>query len=226
MKRSMQTIAFYQKEKEEREKREKEEQDKKDEQQKKDTERQNASLNRQMASFDAIRNKTKENAEYERATTELRLQLFDQIGAGLGALSNLVGQQTAAGKTLALAEIAIGTATGFINGLDIAQKTAKGTGPAAAFAFPIFYATQVAAVLGAASRARAVLKAGGSNPTPPDINTKAPMAPTLSPTVQTNVQNAQAINQMSSQSTRAYVLNSDIQNEQQRNAYLQRNASI
>ena len=163
------------------------------------------------------------NAQVER---DMRIELLNQIGYGLSALADLVGKQTAAGKALALAEIAIGTATGFINGLDIAQKTAKSTGPAAAFAFPIFYATQIAAVLGAASRARSVLKAGGSNPTPPSIDAKAPMMPTLSPTVQTNVQNAQAINQMSNQSTRAYVLNSDIQNEQQRNAYLQRNASI
>jgi hypothetical protein len=70
------------------------------------------------------------------------------------------------------------------------------------------------------------MNGGGANVPGGAINTKAPMTPTLSPTVQTNVQNAQAINQMSSQSTRAYVLNSDIQNEQQRNAYLQRNASI
>jgi hypothetical protein len=52
---------------------------------------------------------------------------------------------TAAAKAAALAEIAIGSAIGLINGLDIAQKSAKG-GPAAAF-LPIFYATQVAAVL-------------------------------------------------------------------------------
>jgi hypothetical protein len=49
--------------------------------------------------------------------------------------------------------------------LDIAQKSAKATGPGAAFAFPIFYATQIAAVLGAASKAKNILtqvKGGGS----------------------------------------------------------------
>jgi hypothetical protein len=45
--------------------------------------------------------------------------------------------------------------------LDIAQKSAKGTGPAAAFAFPLFYATQVAAVFGAVGKAKAILGAGG-----------------------------------------------------------------
>jgi hypothetical protein len=84
----------------------------------------------------------------------------------------------------------------------------------------------VASSILAAKRALTNLGGGSVSGGMPSMNTKAPMTPTLSPTVQTNVQNAQAINQMSSQSTRAFVLNSDIQNEQQRNAYLQRNASI
>jgi hypothetical protein len=84
----------------------------------------------------------------------------------------------------------------------------------------------VASSILAAKRSLTNLGGGSVSGGMPSMNTKAPMTPTLSPTVQTNVQNAQAINQMSSQSTRAYVLNSDIQNEQQRNAYLQRNASI
>jgi hypothetical protein len=52
---------------------------------------------------------------------------------------------TAAAKAAALAEIAIGSAIGLINGLDIAQKSAKVRDPL--LHLPIFYATQVAAVL-------------------------------------------------------------------------------
>ena len=91
------------------------------------------------------------------ALLSVRLQLLDGIGASFGALANLLGEGTAAFKAAALAEIAISTATGFINALDIAQKSAKATGPAAAFAFPIFYASQIAAVLGAISAAKNVL---------------------------------------------------------------------
>jgi hypothetical protein len=40
---------------------------------------------------------------------------------------------TAAAKAAALAEIAIGSAIGLINGLDIAQKSAKGTGRICSF---------------------------------------------------------------------------------------------
>jgi hypothetical protein len=72
------------------------------------------------------------------------MTLWANIGK-LGGLSALFKRYRSS-KAAALAEIAIGSAIGLINGLDIAQKSAKGTGPAAAFAFPIFYATQVAAV--------------------------------------------------------------------------------
>jgi hypothetical protein len=91
------------------------------------------------------------------ALLKARLDLLDNVGAAFGALANLLGEGTAAFKAAALAEIAISTATGFINALDIAQKSAKATGPAAAFAFPIFYASQIAAVLGAVSAAKNVL---------------------------------------------------------------------
>jgi len=72
-----------------------------------------------------------------------------------------MAEGTAASKAAALAEIAINTGVGLVQGLDIAQKSAKATGPGAALAFPLFYATQVAAVLGAASHAKQILGAGG-----------------------------------------------------------------
>jgi hypothetical protein len=92
-----------------------------------------------------------------------QLQFASAVGNVVGSLANLFEQGSAAAKTAALAEIAIGTAIGFIQGLDIAQKSAKATGPGAAFAFPIFYASQIAAVLSAAGRARAVLKSGNAS---------------------------------------------------------------
>ena len=67
---------------------------------------------------------------------------------------------SAAAKALALAEIGTSTAVGFMQGLDIAQKASLGAGPAAALAFPVFYASQIAAVLGAVNKASQVL--GGS----------------------------------------------------------------
>ena len=99
------------------------------------------------------------------ALLSAQLELASGIGNVLGQMSELFGKNTAASKVAALAEVAINTAVGYVQGLDIAQKSAKATGPAAAFAFPIFYATQVAAVLGAASKAKSILEAGGGGGT-------------------------------------------------------------
>lgn len=80
-------------------------------------------------------------------------------------MGKLFKQGSDASKAAALVEIAIRTGVGYVQGLDIAQKSAQGTGPAAAFSFPVFYATQVAAVLGAAAQAKQILSSGGkSNP--------------------------------------------------------------
>ena len=105
-----------------------------------------------------IRNE--QNALIARRTAQL--EFVSAVGGAVNALSGLFKEGSAAAKTAALVDIAIGTGVGFINALDIAQKSAKATGPGAAFAFPIFYATQVAAVLSAASRAKAILRSGGS----------------------------------------------------------------
>ena len=63
----------------------------------------------------------------------------------------------------------------FIKGLTIAQKSADATGPGAMLAFPIFYASQIAAVLGAVKKAKGILGAGGSETSPEVDNTSKPL---------------------------------------------------
>lgn len=104
------------------------------------------------------------NLEERLAMRHAAQMEFANAAVGMfSALEGLTKKGSAANKALALADIAAGTAVGFINALDIAQKSAKATGPAAAFAFPIFYASQVAAVLAAAARARDVLRGGNAS---------------------------------------------------------------
>ena len=122
----------------------------------------------------------KKNELLARQTAQL--EFAQALGSAFGALSGLLKQGTAAAKAAALAEIAIGTGVGFINALDIAQKTSKGLGPGAAFAFPIFYATQVAAVLSAASRAKAILKSGSGGGGGSDTSAPSPAPITAAPT--------------------------------------------
>ena len=115
--------------------------------------------------------------ETEKAKQQVRLASVDATKGILNGLASLFDKNEKVQKANALAQIAIDTAMGFVNGLNIAQKSAKATGPAAAFAFPLFYASQVGAVLSAAGQAKKILGAGGgSGVTPPSIST--PSVPT------------------------------------------------
>ena len=162
---------------------------------------------------------------------QAKLALANAIGNIAGGLSALFEKGTTAAKIAGLAEIAIGTGVGFIQGLDIAQKGAKATGPAAPFAFPIFYATQIAAVLAAASRAKSVMTqvkgSGGpsfsvSPPTIPRVNSAAPLAAQATTTTLNQAQ----INQIGNVAARAYVVESDVSGNQERIIRLNRAARI
>jgi hypothetical protein len=156
----------------------------------------NKATDAQIANADKVAANNKENADKIIAAEQAKQNAQDNfINASRGAINALGGlfeEGSAAAKTAALTDIAIGTGVGFINALDIAQKSSKLAGPGAAFAFPIFYASQIAAVLGAASRAKAILnsgKGGGSssapnNPPAPSIPTSVgTFAPAATPTI-------------------------------------------
>jgi hypothetical protein len=172
-----------------------------------------------------IQNKLSLNA-YQNALEDIRilevrkesqLSYVATVGSAIGALGGLFAQGTAAAKAAALSEIAINTAVGFVQGLDIAQKGAKAGGPAAPFLMPIFYASQVAAVLGAASRAKSVLESGnisGGDSGGGVSSIPQPQAPRF------NVVGASGINQVaqvvgqSQQPIKAYVVSSEVSSQQ------------
>jgi len=139
-----------------------------------------------------------------------QIQFASAVGNVVGSLSNLFEQGTAAAKTAALAEIAIGTAVGFIQGLDIAQKSAKAKGPGAVYAFPLFFATQVAAVLSAANRAKAILSSGNTTASGGSTSAPAPASPVF------NVVGTSGVNQIAQTIGRdqppvkAYVVANDV----------------
>ena len=156
------------------------------------------------------------------AKLSAQLELAAASRAGIKALGALFEEGTAASKTAALADIAIGTGIGFVNALDIAQKSAKGTGPAAAFAFPIFYASQIAAVLGAVGQAKNILstvKGGGGSS--PSVSGGRGAGSSQSAIPSFNVvgaapenQLAQAIGQNDQQPIKAFVVSNEITNAQ------------
>jgi len=180
---------------------------------------------------DKVKALTDQRIAYQDAELQAKLQFANAIGGVFAGLSGLFEQGTTAAKVAGLAEIAIGTGVGYIQGLDIAQKSAKATGPAAAFAFPIFYATQVAAVLGAAARAKQILTAvkggggTGSTPSAPSL-AAAPVLP-ASPIQNTVTQlDSNTVNQLGNANNRAYVLETDVTNSQERIKRINRAARL
>lgn len=178
---------------------------------------------------------TQERIALDQAERDAKIQVAQQIAGAIGQLGNLFKQGTAAAKVAALSEIAINTGVGLIQGLDIAQKGAKATGPAAPFAFPIFYATQIAAVLGAAAKAKQVLRsdtgAGSSGitstaaPSFTAPSNTAPIAPPRPQAVTTEL-GSRSLQGINAASTRAYVVESDITSSQERISRLNRAARL
>ena len=172
--------------------------------------------------YDAIEKEKKDkkledDKKIAKAKADLQNELTGEVANAVGTIGDIFEKGTAASKGAALAEIAIGTGMGFINALDIAQKSAKGTGPAAAFAFPIFYASQIAAVLGAVSQAKNILstvKGGGgsgSTPTAPSGGGSAPQPPAFNIVgASGETQLADAIGSQTQRPARAYVVSNDV----------------
>lgn len=155
-----------------------------------------------------------------------QLGFVDATRGAINALGALFEQGTDMAKAAALADIAIGTATGFIQALDIAQKSAKGTGPAAAFAFPIFYASQVAAVLGAASRASAVLSSGNTS-TATESSAPTSVAPRFNVVGASPASaNQIALSTQSQAPIKAYVVSSDVTTQQALDRNIVKSASL
>jgi len=177
----------------------------------------------QTKKYDITKNTTEKEKQREQSLFDLKISLWNQTASAFGGLSNVFKKGSAESKLFALAEIATGTATGLINGLDIAQKSAKGTGPAAAFAFPLFYATQVAAVFGAVAKAKEALGSGGDS----GGGVTAGSIPAAAPSF--NVIGQSGTNQIAEQTGRpikAYVLGSDVTTQQGMNRRIIQNASI
>jgi len=185
----------------------------------------------------AIKNKDVETTKTtEQAKLSAQLEFAAAAGNAVGALAGLFEEGSNAAKAAALVDIAVGTGVGFIRALSIAQETAQATGPAAAFAFPIFYASQIAAVLGAASRAKAILSSGGSgggggskppNPPAPSVPSVTTSQGTYTPLLPEGTTGTGTGGQMSTGEMRSgervvktYVLAGDVTDAQQAEAQI------
>ncbi len=174
-----------------------------------------------------------DNREKEQdAIKASQLQIVSIYGKAIGSMGKIFAQGSAASKAAALTEIGVNTAIGFVQGLDIAQKSSKGRGPLAAFAFPVFYAQQIAAVLGAAAQAKQILSSDGkkipsssfSGAGGGDISVQAPDFNVVG---QGGVnQLGQVIGSQFGQPLRAYVVSGDISSAQELDRSITAGATI
>ena len=180
------------------------------------------------------------NEKLVDADNQLYAAKWEAANAAFGLLSSLAGNNEklqnaifAVEKAVSIAKIIIDTQKE-IAGYYAANSAIPGVGVAIAtklaLAAKIRAGASIAAIV--ATTIGKYKKGGGTQPTTPTPNTTpgmqstAPLTPALSPAVQGQMLNSDAINNLGNTALRAYVMNSDIQNNDQRNAYLQRNARI
>ncbi len=191
-----------------------------------------------------------QNQALLNAEIELQNQRFNAAQAGLDLLASLAGRNEkianiifAVQKGLEIARIIADTARGIVAakaGL-AAVPPFIGVAPNPAFVLAAASAAKqiaglkIAAAVGIAQIAGASIakfKGGGGAGAVGGGGVEvsgggaAPMSAMPSASVTAQALNAQAINNLNNQGIRAYVLNSDIQNTEQRNAYLERSASV
>jgi hypothetical protein len=143
-----------------------------------------------------------------------RIDIAREVAQGLSDLSNLIGQQTAAGKALAIASATITT---YLTAIEAYKRGMVLGGPILAAAN-----AAIAAAVGIANIRKIVsvkvpgASSSGGTPAAPSVNSgAAPIQPQPALPTVTQLDN-QTINRMGSATNRAYVLESDINNNQER----------
>lgn len=156
------------------------------------------------------------------------LQATDAVSKTLGDVSKLVGEQTALGKTLAIAQAVIDTASSAIKaynstvGIPYVGPVLAPIAAATAVAFGVknIKAIQATKIPGAAAGG-----GGGSVPNLPSAQA-APIPPQANAVVVGQTLNREAINRAGSAATRAYVVESDVTNSQERIKRIERAARL
>jgi hypothetical protein len=163
------------------------------------------------------------------AEKEAKIKVAQEVAGFLDGMADLVGKNTAAGKTMAVASATISTYLAAVEAF---------RGMVSTFPGPWGIAAGVAAAAGVVVSGISRVKQILSVPVPghssvgsgPSANTSTPSIPTSAPTVQNQVQqqtpvsiNQNQVNQMGSKNNiRAYIVDSDIQNNSKRNMRIER----
>ena len=141
----------------------------------------------------------------------------------VSGLSNLIGQESAVGKGIAVASATIDT---YLSASSLFKNAAANPITVLNPAYP--YLVAAPAVLSGIARVKQIMavsipKGGSGGGSVPSISTQAPIVPQL-PAAQTTNISRQSINDLGNQAVRAYVIETDVTGNQQRMAAIRQRA--
>ena len=159
--------------------------------------------------------------ELEKESKQATMYAIGDIVAGL---SSIIGQETAAGKAIAVASATIDT---YMSASTIFKQASKNPITVANPAYP--YLMAAPAVLSGIARVKSIAsvqvpKASGGSSVP-SVSAAAPVAPTI-PAAQTTNISRESINDLGNQAIRAYVVEKDVTSSQQRITAIRQRASF
>jgi hypothetical protein len=152
---------------------------------------------------------------------EAKKGFYQDIGGALGALSDLVGKQTIAGKTLAIAQATINT---WLGATEVLKTKSVLPEPMATISKIVNVAAIVATGISAIKNIVKVPVAGGGGAAPGISTPSAPLTPIAQNSTTSLDQNS--INALGSQTNRAFVLETDVTTNQERVRLTNRRARI
>jgi|GEM_PF-5586601 len=165
-------------------------------------------------------------------TGSLRLsaqaEFLSAVGQGLGNLEGLFKKFSDGQKAIALLTLITETASGYMRGLAIAQQSAAAAGPAAAYAFPLFYAQQISAVLGAAAKFKQIFGSGGGGGGAANTTSAPSLAPVISSNSLTSPQTqlAASIAGAQREPVKAFVVSNEMTTQQALDRNIKSNATF
>ena len=141
----------------------------------------------------------------------------------VSGLSNLIGQESAVGKGIAVASATIDT---YLSASSLFKNAAANPITVLNPAYP--YLVAAPAVLSGIARVKQIMavsipKGGSGGGSVPSISTQAPIVPQL-PAAQTTNISRESINDLGNQAVRAYVIETDVTGNQQRMAAIRQRA--
>lgn len=172
----------------------------------------------------AAENRAKAKIKIEEELYQQKQAFMQATATGLGALSDIVGKETAAGKALAVAQSLINTYAAIVGQLRAATKSPGAVVPGWAIAQAI--ATGVVGFAAVKNILKVQVPGGSGGSSGGSVPSIGSVSAPIQPQQQSTLINQSQINQIGNAAARAYVIESDVSGNQERVRRLNRAARI